>query len=77
MTGQLSNSTTLKPGIIPLAQATDPTAAGHKAATLVALLGAGLPVPDGVVVPVSVFATSGAGEVPDELVAELAAAIGT
>jgi len=47
MTGQLSNSTTLKPGIIPLAQATDPAAAGHKAATLAALLGAGCRYPTG------------------------------
>jgi phosphohistidine swiveling domain-containing protein len=75
MTGQLSDSTTLRPAIIPLAQATDSAAAGHKAATLAALLGAGLPVPDGVVVPVGFFGTSGAGDVPDELVTALVSTI--
>lgn len=71
MTAQLSNSRTVTPVIIPLAQATDPAEVGPKAATLAALLSAGLPVPDGVVVPVAVINAAGAGDVPDELIAAL------
>ncbi|MDQ4021753.1 MAG: PEP-utilizing enzyme [Actinomycetota bacterium] len=70
MTSQLSDSTTLKAAIIPLAQATDPAEVGHKAATLATLLNAGLPVPDGVVVPIGVI--SGSGDPPDDLVLALA-----
>ena len=72
MISQLSDSTTVKPALIPLAQATDPAEVGHKAATLAALLSAGLPVPDGVVVPMGVISGVGAGALPDDLVLALA-----
>ncbi|MDQ4032032.1 MAG: PEP-utilizing enzyme [Actinomycetota bacterium] len=72
MISQLSDSTTVKPALIPLAQATDPAEIGHKAATLAALLSAGLPVPDGVVVPMGVISGVGAGDLPDDLVLALA-----
>ncbi len=72
MTAQLSSSARSNPTLIPLAQATDPAEVGHKAATLAALLSAGLPVPAGVVVPARTRST---GDVPDELVAALADAV--
>jgi pyruvate,water dikinase len=58
--------------LIPLAQATDPAEVGHKAATLAALLGAGLPVPDEVVIPVGADGGNGAGDVPEHLAGALA-----
>ncbi len=69
MTARLSTAGTSDGTIIPLTQATDPAEVGHKAATLAALLSAGLPVPDGVVVRVRTGTT---GDVSAELVAALA-----
>jgi rifampicin phosphotransferase len=74
MTARLSSSATSNSTTIPLPQATNLAEVGHKAATLAALLSAGLPVPDGVVVPVGA-ADAGAPAVPDELVAALAGTI--
>src|SRR5918992_634675 len=72
MTGQLSSSATLSSTIIPLPEATGPAEVGHKAATLAALLGAGLPIPDGVVVPARACYAADTFDMPDELVAALA-----
>lgn len=48
MTAQRSEATDV---LVPLTEATDPDLVGTKAATLAALKAAGLPVPDGVVIP--------------------------
>src|SRR5690606_29647552 len=48
MTAQRSEATDV---LVPLTKATDPDVVGTKAATLAALKAAGLPVPDGVVIP--------------------------
>lgn len=48
MTAQHSETTDV---LVPLTEATDPDLVGTKAATLAALKAAGLPVPDGVVIP--------------------------
>ncbi|MGH3933431.1 MAG: hypothetical protein ACRDS1_00365, partial [Pseudonocardiaceae bacterium] len=48
----------------PLREATDPARVGGKAATLARLASAGIPIPDGVVLPVGATIT---GELVDEL----------
>ncbi|MDQ4103260.1 MAG: phosphoenolpyruvate synthase, partial [Actinomycetota bacterium] len=73
MTGQVSSPATSNFTIIPLTQATNPAEVGHKAATLAALLNAGLPALDGVVVPARY--TTGIPDLPDELVAALAGTV--
>ena len=72
MTIQLDRLTTSsRAPLLLLRDATDPAEAGHKAATLATLLREGLPVPDGVVLPVSASSTGPEDEAPalgDDLV---------
>ncbi len=53
--------------VVPLSAAADVAVSGAKAANLATLMGLGVQVPDGVVVPASVFSTYAAGREPDEL----------
>lgn len=72
------------PTVLPLRQATDPSQAGVKAATLAALAAHGLQVPDGLVIPTGVFVRALAAarepptarlEIPDGVLAVLAEAV--
>jgi len=53
--------------VVPLHAAADVAVSGSKAANLATLMGLGVQVPDGVVVPASVFSTYAGGRAPDEL----------
>ena len=57
--------------LIPLDEATDKAASGSKAANLAALMGLGIRVPEGLVVPVPEFSAHAAERAPDELPGEL------
>ncbi|MEV7098638.1 PEP/pyruvate-binding domain-containing protein [Amycolatopsis sp. NPDC051045] len=76
--------TTSQAVLLPLPQATDRRLAGTKAATLAALVAHGLPVPEGVVLPVGVFAQALAAAreppaarlaLPDEVLTALVEAV--
>ncbi|MEJ2359250.1 MAG: PEP/pyruvate-binding domain-containing protein [Deinococcales bacterium] len=51
--------------VVPLDAAADVAMSGSKAANLAALMGLGVKVPEGVVVPASAFSTYAAGQLPD------------
>lgn len=53
--------------VVPLDAAADVAVSGSKAADLAALMGLGVEVPEGVVVPTSVVSTYAAGRAPDDL----------
>lgn len=53
--------------VVPLHAAADVAVSGSKAANLATLMGLGVQVPEGVVVPASVFSTYAAGRAPDDI----------